>query len=104
MAQAAPQHWLKQGQRVEVQNAPTVFGPVSYTIQSAVDEGRVTVQLTPPRRNPPREIQVFVRHPEGRPIQHVLAGGKPLEGFDAGSLTLRNPLEPLTLELRYATK
>ena len=104
LAQAAPQHWLKQGQRVEVQNAPTMFGPVSYTIQSAVDQGRITVQLAPPSRNPPQEIQLFVRHPEGRPIQQVLVDGKPLDGFDAGSVTLRNLREPLTLELRYATK
>lgn len=104
LAQAAPQHWLKQGQCVEIQNAPTMFGPASYTIRSAVDEGRVTVQLIPPVRNPPQEIQVFVRHPEGRPIQQVLLDGKPLEAFDAGSVTLRDSREPLTLELHYATK
>ena len=66
LAQAAPQHWLKQGQRVEVQDAPTMFGPVSYTIQSAVDQGRVTVQLTPPRRNPPQEIQALRASPRGQ--------------------------------------
>jgi hypothetical protein len=104
LAQAAPQHWLKHGQRVEVNNAPTMFGPMSYTIQSSVDQGRVTVQVIPPRRNPCKEIQVFVRHPEGRPIQQVLVGGRPLNTFDAGSVTLRNPREPLTLELRYGTR
>lgn len=104
LAQAAPQHWLKQGQRVEVQNAPTMFGPVSYTIQSAVDEGRMTLQLTPPSRNPPEEIQLFVRHPDGKPIRQVLVAGKPLNTFDAGSVMVRRLQEPLTLELLYAAK
>ena len=30
--------WLKDGQRIAVTNAPTDFGRVSYTIQSAVSE------------------------------------------------------------------
>jgi len=104
LAQAAPQHWFKSGQQVEVNGAPTMFGPLSYTIRSAVDQGRGTGQLTPPRRNPPKEIQIFVRHPEGKPIQHVLAAGKPLASFDAGSVTLRHPSGPMTLELRYGAK
>jgi hypothetical protein len=101
LAQAAPQHWFKPGQQVAVQNAPTAFGPVSYTIRSAVDQGRVTVQLTPPRRNPPKDIRLFVRHPEGKPIQQVLANGQPLKTFDAGSVTLATPQAPITVELRY---
>jgi hypothetical protein len=102
LAQAAPQHWFQQGQCVELKDAPTRFGPVSYTIQSAVAQGRVTVQLTPPRRNPPRETQLFVRHPAGKPIAQVLLDGKPLTRFDAGSVTLPTPRAPVTLELRYA--
>lgn len=101
LAQAAPQHWFQPGQRIELLNAPTTFGPMSYTITSAIDQGRITVQLTPPNRTRPREIQLFVRHPEGQPIRKVLAAGQPIESFDAASVTLPTPAEPLTLELHY---
>jgi hypothetical protein len=104
LAQAAPQHWLKPGQRIEVRDASTAFGPVSYSIDSAADQGRITVRLVPPRRNPPKIVQVFVRHPEGKPIQAVQAGAKAIDSFDAGSVTLANPAEPVTLELRYAAR
>jgi hypothetical protein len=89
---------------VELKNAPTRFGPVSYTIQSAVAQGRIAVQLTPPWRNPPKEIRLFVRHPLGKPIAQVLLDGKPLTSFDAGSVTFATPRAPITLELRYAAQ
>lgn len=104
LAQAAPQHWLKPQQRLEVVQAPTAFGPVSYTLESAADQGRITARLTPPVRNPPQEIRLFVRHPEGKPIQRVRAAGKPLDTFDAGSVTLRGVREPVVLEFGYETR
>jgi len=101
LGQAAPQQWLKHGRRVEVRDAPTFFGKVSYTIESAADQGRITVQLVPPRRDPPKEIQLFLRHPDGRPIRRVLVADKPLDSFDAGSVCLRGITQPVTVELRY---
>ena len=101
LAQAAPQHWLEQGQRIEVRGAPTFFGQASYTIESEVEQGRIMVRLAPPTRNAPREIQVFVRHPGGKPIRRALADGRPLDHFDAGSVTLREVAQPVTLELQY---
>lgn len=101
LAQAAPQHWLKHGARIEVLDAPTKFGKLSYTIDSAVDQGRVTIRLTPPQRTPPREIQVFVRHPEGKPIRKVSVASELLDSFDAGSVKLRALRQPATVELHY---
>lgn len=102
LAQAAPQHWFAPGKKVELHEAPTHFGPVSYTITSAADQGRIRVELVPPKRETPDSIQLFVRHPERKPIRRVSLGGKPLDSFDAGSVTLRKVgTEPLTLELHY---
>jgi hypothetical protein len=62
------------------------------------------VRLVPPQRNPPKEIRLFVRHPQDKPIRNVTAAGKPLTSFDAGAVTLRNLCGPLTLELRYESQ
>ena len=101
LAQAAPQHWFEHGARVEVLGAPTFFGDASYTIESAVNQGRITARLVTPRRSPPSAIQLFVRHPQGKPIRKVLADGKPISSFDAGSVTLKDFGETVTLELHY---
>jgi hypothetical protein len=101
LAQAAPQHWFKQGQRIELRDAPTTFGKLTYTIDSAVDQGRIAVHLVPPQRTRPREIQLFVRHPDGKPIRKALVAGRPIESFDAGSVTLRDVAGPVSLELQY---
>jgi hypothetical protein len=101
LAQAAPRHWFEHGKRVEVLGAPTFFGETSYTIESAVNEGRITARLVTPRRSPPSAIQLFVRHPQGKPIRKVLADGKPVSTFDAGSVTLTGFGETVVLELDY---
>lgn len=101
LAQAAPQHWFKHGGRIEVLDAPTAFGKLSYTMDSAVKQGRVTIRLTPPPRTPPRQIQVFVRHPEGKPIRKVSVAGELLDSFDGGSVKLRNVRQPVTFDLHY---
>jgi hypothetical protein len=101
LAQAAPQQWFRPGQQLEVLDAPTTFGKLSHTIAAAADGGQITVSLLPPRRNPPQEIRVFVRHPVNKPIRRESAGGKPLTSFDAGSVALRDCGAPVRLELHY---
>ena len=45
-------HWLKDGMKVAVRNAPTRFGKVSYSITSAAAQGQIeaVVQLPPQHR------------------------------------------------------
>jgi hypothetical protein len=44
---ATPRAWLAPGKRIEVRNAPTSFGPVSYTIESRANDVLVTVEVPP---------------------------------------------------------
>ena len=52
-------------------NAPTRFGPVSYTIQSHLAQGFIEATIQPPTRMPPKHIVLRLRHPDGRGIQSV---------------------------------
>ena len=94
-------NWLKDGMVVAVSDAPTQFGKVSYRIESHVGEGLVNVTVEPPRRNPPKEIVIRLRHPEGKPIRSVKAGAVKVS-FDAETIHLTENLpEKLTLSVEY---
>jgi hypothetical protein len=47
LAYATPRAWLAPGRRIEVQNAPTSFGPVSYTLESSAADVLVTIEVPP---------------------------------------------------------
>ncbi|MFO7974630.1 MAG: NPCBM/NEW2 domain-containing protein, partial [Candidatus Hydrogenedentota bacterium] len=75
-------HWMHDGMAVGVENAPTRFGNVSYTIMSHVDDGFIEAEIDPPTRSIPEAIVVRLRHPEGKRIQSVEVNGKPHADFD----------------------
>jgi hypothetical protein len=52
---ATPRAWLAPGKRIEVRNAPTSVGPVSYTIESRAGDVLVSVEV------PPRATDVSLR-------------------------------------------
>jgi len=60
----APDWWLEQGRGIRVQNAPTHFGPMSFTIRGTA--AGVKLRLDPPRRQPPRHIVLHL--PQSRPL------------------------------------
>ncbi|MDY0170675.1 MAG: hypothetical protein RBS80_29305, partial [Thermoguttaceae bacterium] len=101
LAQAVPRHWLTDGKQVKVENAPTEFGALDYTIDSHVNDRRIVVHVDPPKRTPPEAIVVYLRHPAGKPIKVANANGTPIKEYDAGSITLRGVDEPVTVEVRY---
>jgi hypothetical protein len=47
LAYSTPRAWLAPGRRIEVSNAPTSFGPVSYTLESRESDVLVTVEVPP---------------------------------------------------------
>ena len=67
---AVPDWWLEDGKEIIVERAPTHFGEVTLRVQGT-DQG-VRVDLTPPRRNPPKRIVLHL--PESRPVEGTLEG------------------------------
>jgi len=54
LTSAVPLGWLAPGQALQVEEAPTRFGPVSLEVQAR--PGELHLRLVPPRRNPPARI------------------------------------------------
>ena len=74
LAFATPRTWLRNGDRIAVQKAPTSFGPVSYSIVRAGDE--VQVEVTPPASPAPATLRIRLRLPAGERIAQVELAGR----------------------------
>jgi hypothetical protein len=101
IGRAIPQHWLESGRRIEVRDAPTAFGPVSFTIESNLEHDRVTAYIDPPKRRPPGVIRWYLRVPGGRPIRQAAVDGRPVERIAGQVLTLTPTAHALSIEARY---
>jgi hypothetical protein len=95
--------WLEDGKRIEVRNAPTRFGPASYSIVSSVARGHIDAVVDPPTREMPRRLVIRMRHPQGKPMRAVTVNGKPHRDFDSVKETVSLPSgkERLTVRIEY---
>lgn len=82
LAPMVTSQWLKNGMKVEIGNAPTRFGPVSYKITSAVADGHIDAEIQPPTRGTPKQIVIRLRHPDGKPMKSVTVNGQSHQDFD----------------------
>ena len=101
IGQAMPQAWLAAGKQVEVIRAPTAFGPVSFTVRSEVDRGRILVSIDPPSRRPPASIRVRLRHPEALPIRGATVNGAPAEVVALDTVRLAPAAGPMNVVVTY---
>lgn len=72
---AIPRSWMRQGQTLSAEGMATYYGPVSFSIASRAADGEIVATVTPPRRNPPRRLELRIRHPEKKPIRSVTVNG-----------------------------
>jgi len=67
---AIPDWWLDEGKEINVERAPTHFGPITFHVQGTARGVQVT--LTPPRRESPHRIILHL--PASRPLENALEG------------------------------
>ena len=101
LGQAIPRPWLADGRTIVIQNAPTRFGPVSLTIDSYVDRGRIDVRLTGPGHDAPRNVLLRLRHPQEKPIKRVTVDGSPITSFVDDTVTLSSLRGTLKIVVEY---
>ncbi len=93
LAPGAPSRWLGEG--FSVTDAPTRYGPLTYSIRSRGGEVRALVML--PERNPFRNAWLHL--PEGTDIGSVRIDGKPWIDFDRERRRIRLPKPGRRLEV-----
>jgi len=88
---AAPRAWLEDGKQIDVSNAPTYFGPVSFHVSSRAASHRITATAELTSRAKPRALLVRLRHPSDKPIKSVTVNGKSWSDFDPQKEWIRIP-------------
>jgi hypothetical protein len=91
LAFATPRAWLEDGKRIEVHDAPTQFGNVSFTITSHLARNRIDTEMTLPDRTP-HDLRLRLRVPHGYEITRADANGAPVP-VDHDTLDLSNSTE-----------
>ena len=89
LAKATPRHWLEQGKKISVKNAPTDFGTVAYDIVSDVDNKKITATVEMPSRRPAKTVLLRLRHPQSAPLKRVKLNGQPWNDFDPAKEVIR---------------
>ena len=103
LAYSTPRGWLAAGKRIVVSDAPTDFGPVSFTLE-AVNNNLVRANVNvPPRLTPRDRLSLRVRVPVGRAITSVSVNSKPHTKFDrvSGTIDLDGHSGQLALQIRH---
>ena len=85
LAFSTPRAWLAPGRRVAVENAPSSFGPVSYSI--AAGSSAATISLAMPERRP-RFLGLRLRLPRGTRLGRIEVDGAPFRRVDRATGTL----------------
>jgi hypothetical protein len=62
---ATPRRWLEDGKRIRIENAPTAFGRVSYSVESRLRIEEVIADVDLPVRNKPERCLFRLRLPDG---------------------------------------
>jgi hypothetical protein len=87
---ATPKAWLEDGKVIHVENAPTAFGPVSFTILSHLSRGEVIAELQLPTRNPAPRTLFRSRLPDGWKPVSAKANRQSLTPDRYGTLDISN--------------
>jgi hypothetical protein len=101
LAAGTPRRWLTPGEKVEVREGPTYFGPVSYHLEANAEgvEARVTL----PTRNPATAAWLVLRAPEGKHVRSVKVDGRQWTDFDPRLERIRLPIRTgeIHIEARF---
>jgi len=88
LAFSTPRAWLENGKDVTVKDAPTAFGPLSYSVHSSISHNSVTASVKVPDRTAPQSLELRLRVPRGSAISVVFVNGKPYSNFDPTTETI----------------
>jgi hypothetical protein len=88
IAFATPKRWLENGKVIEVERAPTAFGPISFRLESHLDKGQIIAEVDPPHRNQPKQTLLRARVPDGWKIVSAEMGDKTLQPDAKGAVDI----------------
>jgi hypothetical protein len=99
VGQVIPRDWLAPRAECGIEKAATYFGPMSVLYSG--ENGKITANLQAPTRNPPKEVRVRVRVPDGQKIKGVFVNGKRWKETKGEWVSRPGDIASATIEVRY---
>ncbi len=94
-----PRSWLVDGAHTTIDDAPTMFGPVSLDVSSKVSDGLVEMRLAPPK-TAAKQMLLRAPVPAGYQIESVEVDGAKLELVGGNSVDLSRRTKPTVVRFR----
>lgn len=93
IGQATPRAWLADGKTIEIEKAPTWYGPLTATIASRAATGEIRADVRMPTASRPSALVVRFRHPDGARLRSVTVNGRPWTDIapDGESVRIASP-------------
>ncbi len=85
----APRRWFEAQQSVNVQNAVTAFGTISFDVTRDTEADRTSARITLASDAPCTGLVLRLPHPRNKPITAVTVDGQAVEAFDSVAGTIR---------------
>jgi len=98
---ATPRRWLEDGKRIEIEKAPTAFGPVSVRMHSELHRGVVTARVSAPAMAPAKTL-LRARVPDGWKAVSARAGASDLPVTADGAVDITGRTGELTVVFTVA--
>src|SRR5262249_34122739 len=95
-ASTRPRAWVCPTKSIEVKDATTFLGQISYRIASETDQGLIRAHIELQGRKELKNVILTLRHPQLKKIQKVEVGGQPWKDFDAERESIRIPKKETT--------
>lgn len=96
----SPSTWLRPGQEIRVQKAPTYFGLIGYTVR-AVNADQVEAQIEGPDRESLAWLRLYLYHPEKKPLRSAKINGVSVRPLSSEVIEIRNPSRAVKVEAYF---
>jgi hypothetical protein len=102
LAAGVPRRWLASKEGIQVDRINSNFGPVGFSMRVGDAPKPTVVNVSPPTRNQPKHLWLYVRLPEQRKMASVEIDGKEWTNFDSARERIELPQtgKPLIVTVR----
>jgi hypothetical protein len=100
----APSRWFRDGETIRVEDAPTHFGKISYSVASCANADVIEARLNFAEQSDCKAVKLRLRHPDGKRLVSVSINRQRHSDFDAGKelITIECPAGNYTVEAKYS--
>jgi hypothetical protein len=77
LAKGVPRDWVASGKEIKIQQAPTRWGRVNFSLQAQPEKKTVVGRVELARAGAPRELQVKFRLPDSHRLKAATVNGRP---------------------------